>query len=236
VRLYGRNTPMTTTINKDSLNFLTDLSQNNNREWFNTYKDRYLKAQGNIIAFADGLLAEMNKHDNIETVSGKKSLFRIYRDVRFSTEKIPYNSHWSGSFKRATKKLRGGYYFRIQPGNSLLAGGFFGPDANDIKRIRQDIEINHEAWLHLLADKNLIEAFGGMTGEKVGSALRGYAKDHPAIDLLRHKQFLFRHTFTNEEVLSPDFLYKVNDLFKKMRPFFDYMSDVLTTDVNGLEV
>jgi uncharacterized protein (TIGR02453 family) len=225
-----------TTINKDSLNFLTDLSQNNNREWFNTNKDRYLGAQGNIIAFADGLLTEMNKHDNIETVSGKKSLFRIYKDVRFSNDKTPYNSHWSGSFKRATKKLRGGYYFRIQPGNSLLAGGFFGPDANDIKRIRQDIDNNYTSWQQLLADKSLANAFGGLRGEQVLSAPRGYAKDHPAIDLLRYKQFLLRHSFTDEEVVNADFLHNANDLYRKMRPFFDYMSEVLTTDVNGLEL
>jgi uncharacterized protein (TIGR02453 family) len=224
------------TINEDSLNFLTDLSQNNNREWFNESKERYLEAHGNIIAFADGLLVEMNKHDQIETASGKKSLFRIYKDVRFSTEKIPYNSHWSGSFKRATKKLRGGYYFRIQPGNSLLAGGFFGPDANDMKRIRQDIDINYKDWQKLLADKTFVKAFGNMSGERVASAPRGYDKDHPAIDLLRYKQFLLRHSFTDEEVISPDFLHNVNDLYKKMRPFFDYMSEVLTTDVNGLEV
>jgi uncharacterized protein (TIGR02453 family) len=225
-----------TIIHKDSLNFLTDLSQNNNREWFNTNKERYLEAHGNIIAFADGLLTEMNKHDNIETASGRKSLFRIYKDVRFSNNKTPYNGHWSGSFKRATKKLRGGYYFRIQPGNSLLAGGFFGPEPNDMKRIRQDIESNHSAWQNLLADKTLLDSFGGMTGEQVGSAPRGYAKDHPAIDILKHKQFLLKHSFTDEEVLSLYFLLKVNDYYKKMRPFLDFMSEILTTDVNGLDV
>ena len=75
-----------------------------------------------------------------------------------------------------------------------------------------------------------------MIGEQVGSAPRGYAKDNPAIDLLRHKQFLFKHEFTDKEVLSPEFLFKVNDTFKKMRPFFNYMSEVLTTDANGVSV
>ena len=227
---------MVAIINKDSLNFLKDLGQNNNRDWFNTHKDRYLEAHGNIAAFADALIAEMNKHDHLETVSGKKSMFRIYKDVRFSKEKTPYNKHWSASFKRATKKLRGGYYLRIEPGNSRVVGGFFGPVPDDMKRIREDIDLNYPDWQKLLAEPSLVKVFGKLAGEQVLSAPRGYQKDHPAIDLLRHKQFLLRHTFTDKEVLDPDFLNIVNDLYKQMRPFFDYMSEVLTTDANGVSV
>jgi uncharacterized protein (TIGR02453 family) len=226
----------TVIIQKDAINFLTELSANNNRDWFNMQKDRYTQAHNNIIAFADALLVEMNKHDHIETVSGKKSVFRIYRDVRFSKEKTPYNTHWSGSLKRATKQLRGGYYFRIEPGNSRLVGGFFGPVTNDMKRIREDIDTNYEAWRNLLADKTLIATFGKLIGAQLSTAPRGYAKDHPAIDLLRYKQFMLRHQFTDEEVLSPDFLSNANDVYKKMRPFLDFMSEVLTTDANGVSV
>jgi uncharacterized protein (TIGR02453 family) len=105
-----------------------------------------------------------------------------------------------------------------------------------MKRIREDIDANYDDWRKLLANPTLIKTFSNMRGEKLGTSPRGYAKDHPAIDLLRHKQFLFRHEFTDEEVLSPDFLYKVNDTFKKMRPFLNYMSDVLTTDANGVSI
>jgi uncharacterized protein (TIGR02453 family) len=223
-------------IKKDSIDFLIELSANNNREWFNSHKDRYTEAHGNIIAFADALLVEMNKHDHIETASGKKSVFRIYKDVRFSKEKTPYNTHWSGSLKRATKKLRGGYYFRIEPGNSRLVGGFFGPEKNDMKRIREDINANYEDWRNLLADKTLTDTFGKLLGAKLTTAPRGYAKDHPAVDLLRYKQFMLRHQFTDEEVLSPDFVHNANEVFKKMRPFLDFMSEVLTTDANGVSV
>jgi uncharacterized protein (TIGR02453 family) len=227
---------MNTVINKDSLDFLNDLSQNNNRDWFNTHKERYLEAQGNIAAFAGTLIVEMNKHDHIETVSGKKSMFRIYKDVRFSKEKTPYNQHWSAALKRATKLRRGGYYIRIEPGNSRAVSGFFGPVPDDMKRIREDIDANYDNWRKMLANPMLVKTFGNMRGEKLGTAPRGYAKDHPAIDLLRYKQFLFRREFTDEEVLSPDFLYLVNDTFKKMRPFLNYMSEVLTTDANGVSV
>jgi uncharacterized protein (TIGR02453 family) len=223
-------------IKKDTLVFLTDLSANNNREWFNTRKERYIGAHDNIVHFADALLVEMNKHDHIETPSGKKSVYRIYKDVRFAKDKTPYNNHWSGSFKRATKKLRGGYYFRIEPGNSGLVGGFWDPDGDDLKRIRQDIDANYQPWLDMLEEKTIVETFGPLYGEQISSSPRGYAKDHPAIALLRYKQFMLRHLFTDEEVLGPDFLFLVNDVFKKMRPFFDFMSEVLTTDANGMDL
>ena len=223
-------------IKKESIDFLKTLSKNNNRDWFNNHKDKYTEAHNNIIVFADALLFEMNKHDKIETSSGKKSLFRIYKDVRFSNDKTPYNTHWSGMFKRATKKLRGGYYFKIKPGGSMLIGGFWGPEPQDMKRIRQDIDFNYKSWKKLLTGKPILKTFGKMTGEQLSSAPRGYDKDHPAIDLLRYKQFLLKHEFTDNEVCSPDFLYKANDVFKKMRPFFNYMSDVLTTDANGVSV
>ncbi len=102
-----------------------------------------------------------------------------------------------------------------------------------MKRIRQDIDANPQAWEDLVGDKTLVKTFGTLYGEQLGSAPRGYAKDHPAIHLLRYKQFMLRHLFSDEDVLSPDFLSNMNDVFKKMRPFLDFMSEVLTTDANG---
>jgi uncharacterized protein (TIGR02453 family) len=233
------NTPhvmKSSVINKESFDFLKNLSKNNNRDWFNKHKELYIQSHQNIIAFADALLAEMNKHDKIAAATGKESLFRIYKDVRFSKDKTPYNCRWSGGFNRATKKLRGGYYFHLEPGKSFLGGGFWRPEPADLKRIRQDIDLNYKDWEKLLADKTFIKTFGKMTGDKVSSAPRGFTKDHPAIELLRYKQFLVMHKVTDKEVLSPDFVKTVNDIFRKMRPFFNYMSEVLTTDANGVSI
>jgi len=138
--------------------------------------------------------------------------------------------------QRATKKLRGGYYFHIEPGKSFLAGGFWGPEPADLKRIRQDIDLNYKDWKKLLANKSMVSGFGTMQGEQVSSVPRGYTKENPAIDLLRYKQYVFRHKFTDKEVCSLDFLHNVNDVFKKLRPFLNYMSEVLTTDANGVSV
>lgn len=225
--------PKASIIQKSSLDFLKTLSKNNNRDWFNAHKNKFLDAQVSIIDFADALLFQMNKHDHIENESGKKSLFRIYKDVRFSKDKTPYNTHWSGVFKRATKKLRGSYYFHIKPGNTFIIGGFWGPNTDDMKRIRREIELNPEGWDEILKNKTFKKTFGELKGEQLSSAPRGYEKNHPSIKLLRYKQFLLRYDFTDKEVLCPHFVSKVNEVYKKMRPFLDFMSEVLTTNADG---
>ena len=220
-------------IQPSTLRFLKDLAKNNNRAWFTDHKDQYLAAQSNMMAFIDQLILMMNKHDELETESGKKSLFRIYNDVRFSKDKSPYNPRFAFSLKRATKLKRGGYYMNIKPGNCFLACGFFAPNADDLKRIRQDIDYNYPEWNSILQSKLIKSTFGALQGDTVVTAPRGYTTDHEAIALLRHKQFIVRHHFTDAEVVSPDFLKQVNTMYKNVRPYFDYMSSVLTTDANG---
>ena len=221
------------TIEKSTLDFLKKLSKNNDRDWFNARKDQYLQAQENVEQFMEGLMAKMNTHDRLETVSGKKSLYRIYNDVRFSKDKSPYNPRFAGYLKRTKPLLRGGYYIWIKPGGSRVGCGFSYPNADDLKRIRQDIEANYEDWNKILKSKSIKTNFGKMGGEQVKTTPRGFEADHPAIDLLRFKQFWFERSFTDKEVLAPSFLTNVNNTFKSIRPFFDYMSDVLTTDMNG---
>ena len=124
---------------KFTLMFLNGLSQNNNREWFEKHRAEYDQSRQEMLRFADELLEAMHTHDLIETTSGKKSLFRIYRDVRFSKDKTPYNSHFAMGMTRATKWLRGSYYLHIKPGASMVAGGFWGPNKEDLRRIRTEI-------------------------------------------------------------------------------------------------
>lgn len=220
-------------ITKDNLAFLKKLQANNNRDWFQENKHIYLTQHQNTIDFAQSVLELLRHHDNIETESGKKSLHRIYRDVRFSKDKSPYKNNWSGSFRRATKLLRGGYYFHIQPGNSFAAGGFWGPNTDDLKRIREEIAYDDGPLREIIGSQNFVRHFGSLVGEQLKTAPKGFPKDHQAIDLLRYKQFLVSERFSDEEVCQADFANKVDQSFRAMRPFFDYMSDVLTTDANG---
>lgn len=222
------------TLPGESITFLKKLAKNNNRDWFNAHKAEYETARAQAIAFADAVLHHMRTHDNIETETGKQSLFRIYRDIRFSKDKTPYQVCWHGYFRRATKLLRGGYYFHLAPGNTYLAGGFWGPNKDDLARIRQDIDYNHDAWRKMLAHKKITTTFGKLRGEQLKTAPQGYPKDHPAVDLLRYKQFFLRRDFTDKELLAPGFDKTMSNTFKNLRPFFDHMSEVLTTDANGI--
>ena len=122
-----------------SFDFMRQLKQNNNREWFAINKEAYQQQLELVEDFTAGLLNLVNTHDVIETPSAKKALHRIYRDIRFSKDKTPFKTNWSGNFKRAGKHRRGGYYFHLEPGNTFIAGGFWAPDKPDLKRIRDDI-------------------------------------------------------------------------------------------------
>lgn len=219
-----------TAIPASTFQFLQELKVNNNRVWFNENKPRYVEANEQFKAFANTLMDKMSHYDQIEALK----VFRIYKDVRFSKDKTPYKSSFSGSLKRATKWLRGGYYFHVEPGNTIVAGGFWGPAPVDLKRIRQEIAADDQPLRKIISDPTFIKTFGELYGDGVKTAPKGFSKEHPAIDLIRLKQFLVKRSFTDKQALSSGFVDEVVQTFHNMRPFFDYMSDVLTTDANGV--
>lgn len=221
-------------ISTQNLEFLVELGINNNREWFTANKKRYTKAHEEMVSFAEELMAEMKKHDNLVDMSGKKSLFRIYRDVRFSEDKSPYKNYWAGSMTRDTPYLRGGYYFRIEQDKSFIASGFWNPNASDLKLIRDHISLDPEPLRKILASKDFIETFRELEGEQVKTAPKGYSKDDPAIDLLRYKQMIVTKPYSLKEMTSSGFTKKMVNDYLRIRPFLDYMSDILTHDVNGV--
>ena len=121
-----------------TLEFLTKLRKNNNRDWFQANKDNWTAIRNDAKSFLAELETEMNKSDVIESVK----LFRINRDIRFSKDKTPYNTHISMSMKRAGAFRRGGYYLKIKPGENFMAAGFWGPETSDLKLIRAQLELD----------------------------------------------------------------------------------------------
>ena len=218
-----------TSISKSTLEFLTKLKKNNNRDWFNEHKPEFQIEQKKAKDFYNALEEKLKKHDVID----KFKLFRIYRDVRFSKDKSPYKPHFACSFSRATKTLRGGYYLRIRPGESFLAGGFWEPNKEDLLRIRKEFEMDTSEIREIINDKTFKNYFGKLEGESLKTAPRGFDKEHPDMDLIKMKQFIITRQFTDEEVLKPNFLQEIDNSYKAMRPYFDYMSEILTTDLNG---
>ena len=221
-------------IPASAFRFIEQLKENNDRNWFTAHETVYQQEASAIAAFADTLLAEMNRHDLIETASGTKSLYRIYRDVRFSKDKTPFGTYWGGRFKRAGKQRRGGYYYHFEPGDkSFLLCGFWNPAAKDLKLIRDDIAFDQRPLKRILTNETFVQSFGEMQGECLKTTPKGFDSDHEAIGLLRYKQYLIMQRFTDQEILGENFLQLSNQSIKNMRPFLDYMSEILTVNQNG---
>jgi uncharacterized protein (TIGR02453 family) len=221
-----------TSISKTTLDFLKALKENNNRDWFTEHKTEFQQEQKKAKGFYNAVMEQLKSHDAIESFK----MFRIYRDVRFSSDKTPYKPHFAGNFVRATNKLRGGYYLRIRPGESFLAGGFWEPNKEDLLRIRKEFEMDATEIREIMNHSTFVKYFGKLEGESLKTAPRGFDKEHPNMDLIRMKQFIVTRAFTDDEVLAPNFLEEINNTYKAMRPYFDYMSEILTTDLNGVSI
>jgi uncharacterized protein (TIGR02453 family) len=216
-------------ITNDTFTFLNKIEKNNNREWFAENKNQFQKIDKEAKTFFKEIYANFQNNDSLEKIQ----FYRIYRDIRFSKDKTPYNKHLSVSYARTKPMLRGGYYLRIENEASFVGGGFWEPNKEDLLRIRKELELDAFELREILNQPSFIKYFGTLQGDELKSAPRNFDKNHPNIDLIRKKQFLVGRQFTNKEVLAPNFKEEILDTFKAMRPFFNYMSDVLTTNLNG---
>lgn len=216
-------------ITPQVLRFLSSLSQNNDREWFAENKADFLEADGITKGFFTKIHAKLQDIDKIESMQ----VFRIYRDIRFSKDKSPYKTYLSAWYSRKKPFLRGSYYIHIEPGQSFVEGGFWGPEPEDLKRIRKEFELDDSEIREIIATPDFQRYFGTIEGEELKTAPKDFDKNQKAIDLIRKKQFLVIRRFTDKEVLDKNFEVEVMATFAAMRPFLDYMSDVLTTNLNG---
>ncbi len=210
--------------------FLKKLETNNNRDWFTDNKAEFKTIESTIKKSYKFLFEKLKAHDDVDQFK----IFRIYRDVRFSKNKLPYKTHFGGSFQRRKPELRGGYYLHIAPNNeSFIAVGFWDPNKDDLLRIRKEFEMDASEMREIMNAKSFKSIWGDLEGDELMSAPRNFDKNHPDIDLIRKKQYIFTRKFGDTDVLQPDFLEIVNTSFKEVKPFFNYMSDVLTTNLNG---
>lgn len=219
-------------VPQKTFDFFKSLEKNNNREWFNEHKSEFKSLEADIKKLYNTVLENLKKHDDVD----KLKMFRIYRDIRFSKDKTPYKTHFGGSFHRKKPSLRGGYYLHISPGDSFIATGFWEPNKEDLFRIRKEFEIDDSQIRKIISTKKFKKIWGDFVGDELKTAPKGFDKEHPSIDLIRKKQYIFTKKFDDKEVVSAEFLNKIDDAFKTIRPYFDYMSDVLTTDLNGVSL
>jgi uncharacterized protein (TIGR02453 family) len=217
-------------LSKDIFIFLKALTVHNNREWFKKHITTFRTAESNVKLFYSQLYDQLNNVDSIDNFK----VFRIYRDVRFSKDKTPYKTHFSGSFHRTKPEFRGGYYLHLAPNNeSFIATGFWNPNKEDLFRLRKEFEIDSQDLRAIIAEPRFKAVWGTLEGDELRSAPQGFNKQDQNIDLIRKKQFIFSKKYTDKEVLSEQFTQDVIDSFKAIRPYFDYISSVLTTNLNG---
>lgn len=214
---------------KKAFEFLKQLEKNNNREWFSQHKPEYELIVKENKVFFDQIYTELQKHDNLKGIH----IYRIYRDVRFSKDQTPYKNNFGVGYSRSKPILRGGYYIQLEPNNSFVGGGFWGPEAKDLLRIRKEFELSTTEIEKITSNETFIQYFGEIKGDGVKTAPKGFDKNHPAIDLIRKKQYVVMRKFTDKEVLSDSFQKEAVLTLLAMRPFFDYMSEILSIDLNG---
>ena len=219
-------------ISKIVFSFLKQLEKNNHRKWFQENKAQFGAVQAEIKSFALSLSKLIEYHDSIENTK----VFRIYRDVRFSKNKTPYKTHFGIGFSRTKPALRGSYYLHISPGDSFLACGFWDPNASDLFRIRKELEVSASSFREIINADSFVDVWGGLKGEELKTCPKGFEKTHPDIDLIRKKQWLFSISFSDKEVMDASFEEKVNQAIIAVRPFVDFMSETLTTNLNGESV
>jgi len=195
------------------MNFLTDLTRNNNREWFKTNHQRYEEARDQMLFFTGIMIQEIRKFDpEIPLVSPKECLFRIFRDVRFSNDKRPYKTHFGSYISPGGRKAdRAGYYLHLEPGSSIIAGGIWNPEAAALRAVRMEIQDNAEEFKEILNKEEFKKRYPAIEGEKLKTAPKGFDKDFVDIDLLRYKSYAFSTPVTDMQVLNGDFIgYAVN--------------------------
>ena len=211
------------------LKFLTDLSKNNNREWFEENKKRFLEAKTNFEEIVQGYIDEIAKFDTgITGLQAKKCVFRIYRDVRFSKDKSPYKLNFGASMTEGGRKTANpGYYIHIKPGECFFGGGLYHPEADDLKKVRQEIDYNSKSFVGMVESKKFKETFGEIWGDKLKRPPKGYDVDHPQIEYLKLKDFVALHKVNDAAIRKGDFIKNGIKVYKMIKPFNDFLKTAL---------
>ncbi|RFS22375.1 DUF2461 domain-containing protein [Chitinophaga silvatica] len=217
-------------VQPSTLKFLKTLRLNNNKEWFDNHKSDYQNAKTDFENTVQQLIDGLSKQDPaIKGLQIKDSVFRIYKDVRFSKDKTPYKTHFGASFQSGGKKaITAGYYFHLEPGNkSFAGGGIWMPPAPALKKIRQEIDYNFEEFEQIISNKEFIRHFSKVEGDALKTAPQGYAPDNPAIAYLKLKSVLVERQFPDELCTQPAVVREILKTFAVMQPLVQFLNRAL---------
>ena len=212
-------------MQSSTLQFLRNLEKNNNREWFNENKTLYQEAQQDVISFVEKLMEEMaDFEEEMGKLEAKKSVFRIYRDTRFSKDKTPYKTNFGAGLGMGKGNKISGYYLHIEPGKSFLAGGVYKPEPSVLKTIRQEISAFGDEFKAILEQDEFRNYFRGLSVEdKLKKVPQGFEKDDKMAEYLKLKHFIVTHPISDEQLLSENAVKEFTKIFKAMKPLNDFL-------------
>ena len=215
---------------KDIVSFLSELKENNNREWFNEHKPTYQKLQKDFTLFVEMLINEIGQFDRtIAGLEAKKCVFRIYRDVRFSKDKSPYKTNFGGFMVPGGKSSgKAGYYLHIDPEQSFIAGGVYMPPGPELKALRNFIMENITEFLEITQDKQFVSYYGELHDDKLKNPPKGFPVDFPFIDLLKYKSYTYFHNLSREDLLNKDLFNNLVSGFKILSPVNQFLNNAFS--------
>lgn len=222
-------------MNRDVLTFLSQLAQNNRKEWMDANRSWYLEVKQEVLGLAGEILAGLSVQEpEMAALRPKDCIFRQNRDIRFSANKDPYKTNMGIYFSSGGKKSPGsGYYVHLQPGECFLAGGIWMPAAETLKKIRQEIDYSGQELLQIIEEPGFSGVFGTIKGEQLKTSPRDYPADHPFIDLLRLKSFIVTYPISDQEVLSGKLVAIALEKFAIMKPFCDFLDRAVEDTESG---
>lgn len=223
-----------TTISKETLKFLKDLKENNNRDWMQDNKKSYLAAKENTQEFVTALIDRIADFEpSVMMLEPKDVMFRLHRDVRFSKDKTPYKTHFSAAIAKGGKKSdSAGFYVQISPEKVWIAGGVFRPEKERLLHLREEISENKDEFLSIIDEENFKSTFT-IWGDQLKRIPKGFDKEDPMEFWLRYKDFVVQHEAPKNVIGNKNMLDYIVEVFKNMKAFNDYMNKPLALKVKG---
>ena len=224
---------------KEILQFLKELSANNNREWFAEHKDRYVECNRHFLDFCAQYLRRLSVEvdPDLAVLQPKDCVWRIYRDIRFSPDKRPYKEYFGccpaagvpGQPKTwGRKSMRGCFYVHIQPGQCAFSGGIWDPGKELLKALRTEIEANYEEVEEIMASKQWKKYFAQDFDDFWNSGLKrvpaGFDPDFKHAEWLKHKMYTFSTPISDREICAPDLMDHLIDIAKAAKPMNDFLN------------
>jgi uncharacterized protein (TIGR02453 family) len=217
-------------IEQSTLDFLSDLKYHNEREWFLKNRKRYDDAKRNYESFVQAVIEKITEFDPIlKGLEAKSCTYRINRDIRFSNDKTIYKTHLGAFIVRGGKKngdRYSGYYIHVEPGNnSMIAGGAYIPPMPWLTAIREKIDEQGDSFIKIISKREFTDFFGGIEGEKLKSAPKGYSREHKHIEILKMKSFLISKVISDKDIVDRECYNLIIKACRIIKPLNDFLND-----------